>query len=157
MIDLFNGRPAEDILSRTVRVTLAGREYELAVLTIAGNKRWKASLDKRLTGMLNGLEALPDNDVGTIFNLLNSQVDALLDLLVEYDTTGVLPPRDVLEETVYESELLVAVREVWRAANPFAVASLEAATIALQPNDLSAPTSSPRPNGAGKRARSKRN
>lgn len=157
MIELFAAeRPAEDILSRVVRISLAGVEYELPVLTIAGNKRWKATLDSRLTGMLNGIEGSGD-DLSLVFALLNSQVDALLDLLVEYDTSGILPARDVLEETVYEHELLAAVREVWRAANPFALASLEAGMAVLRENASLPPTSSPPPPTAGRRRKSKTN
>jgi hypothetical protein len=155
VIDLFGGRPAEDILGRVARITLAGVEYELPVLTIAGNKRWKANLDARLTGLLNGLEG-SDDDMSVIFGILNHQVDDLLDLLVAYDTSGVLPPRDVLEETVYEHELLTAVREVWRAANPFALASLEAAMTALQDSVSPTPTNSRPPSTAGARRRSRK-
>lgn len=159
MIDIFSAeRPAEDVLGRVVRITLGGTEYELTVLTIAGNKRWKATLDSRLTSVLDGLEA-SDNSIA-VFAVLETQVDAMVDLLVDYDTDsgnrpGVLPARDVIEETTYEHELLTAVREVWRAANPFVLASLAAATAALQVSDSSEPTNSSRPRTAGSRKRSK--
>jgi hypothetical protein len=156
MLDLFaNGRPAEDLHSRVVRIKLAGTEYALPTLPIAGNRRWKAELDGRLAGLLDGLVKSGD-DIAAIFALLSTQVDDLLELLISYDTTGVLPPRERLEETVYEDELVAAVREVWRAANPLVVTTIGATPIVEpQGNVSSPPTSSRRPNTAGRRKRSK--
>jgi hypothetical protein len=150
MIDIFGERPAEDILSRTVRLTLAGTEYTLPVLTIGGNRRWKASLDARLTGLLDGLEQAGD-DPSSILGLLGSQTDSLVALLKEYDTTSVLPDAETIEETCYEDEVLTAVREVWRAANPFVERAVNAvvATIVEPPPSVSSPPTNSRPRRTG--------
>lgn len=133
MLDIFGGRPAEDVLSRVCRVTLGGKEYELTVLTIAGNKRWKATLDNRLAGLLDGLAGAPNR--GAVLEALATQTDDLIDLLVAYDTdggarTGVLPDAAGIAEVAYEHELVTAVREVWRAANPFVMAGIRQAQAA---------------------------
>jgi hypothetical protein len=157
MLDLIGtGRPAGDILSRVVRISLAGIDYVLPTLAIAGNRRWKAQLDARLSGLLDGLTE-GGNDIEALFGVLSRQVDDLLDLLVSYDTSGVLPSREELEETIHEDELLDAVREVWRAANPLVVTVLrEGMMTALSESGSSAPTSSPRPSTAGRPRRSKK-
>jgi hypothetical protein len=159
MIDIFGERPAEDILSRTVRLRLAGAEYTLPVLMIGGNRRWKASLDARLTGLLDGLEQAGD-DASSILGLLAGQTDSLVALLKEYDTSNVLPDAETIEETCYEDEVLTAVREVWRAANPFverAVNAIVETIVAPQPSDSSPPTSSRPPRTGGNRKTSKKN
>lgn len=154
MIDLFStGRPAGDLLSRTVRVHFGGAEYELPVLTIAGNRRWKAQLDGSVTGLLSALETSGD-DYHAILAAIGSQTDALLELLYAYDSSHVLPERASLEEVAYEDELLAAVREVWRAANPLVVTTVQA--MAEIPNkDSLTPSNGPRPRTAGSRKRSK--
>lgn len=158
MLNVFTDRPAEDILGRVVHVTLGGQVYDLPVLTIAGNKRWKAQLDQQMTSLLNGLEGVQDTEAtGKLLALLGQQVDDMLDLLYAYDTSGLLPARDVLEETTYESELLTAVREVWQAANPFVVGGIVAMAAALETSApaSSEPTSTPPPPTAGRRRASK--
>jgi len=171
MLDLIgNDRPAGDVLSRVVRLSLAGTEYALPVLTIGGNRRWQRQLDARLAGIMSALEAGGD-DIGRVFAALNTQVDDLLTLLISYEctprsegqpcehTVHVLPDRQVLEDTIYEDELVAACQEVWRAANPLVATTVDALTrmgvAAL--SDSSEPMSSPPPNTAGRRPRSKRN
>lgn len=158
MIDLVSvGRPAGDILSRVVRINLGETEYALPTLTIGGNKRWKAQLDQRLTALIDGLTD-GGNDIAAIFGALNQQVDDLLDLLISYDTGGVLPSRHDLEESIHEDELIAAVREVWRAANPLVVMGLEAVATTDEPptNGSSPPTSLSRPSTTGRRKRSRK-
>lgn len=153
MLDLFTApeRSAEAILSRTVRVVLNDTEYVLPVLRIAGNRRWKAELDAATIGLVEGLEA-GGNDIAAILGIFGSQTDLLLDLLLSYDVDHVLPSREVIEETAYDVELVQAVREVWRAANPLAVTGVE--MVATPTPDSSPPTNtSPRPT-AGRRKRS---
>lgn len=158
MLELIgNGRPAGDLLSRVVRITLGGVEYALPTLPIAGNKRWKSQLDARLTGLVEAASAGGD-DLEAILAALSTQVDDLIELLLSYDTSGVLPPRERLEETVYEDELLAAVQEVWRAANPLVGMAVTAAVVmaGLPDNGSSGRTSSPRRRGAGSPRKSRR-
>jgi len=154
MLDFYaNPRPAEGILSRTLRVTLNETIYELPVLRIAGNRRWKAQLDQVTISLVDQLEGAGD-DLPGILAALGSQTDALLDLLISYDETHVLPDRAVIEDTVYDDELLRAVQEVWRAANPLVVTSMATMEAAIRTSASSTPTNtSPRPT-AGRRKRS---
>jgi hypothetical protein len=149
------GRSAEDVLSRTVRLSFGGREFTLPVLTIAGNRRWLARVDAELGRVLDGLRArgqTPD-----LLGVLNGQIDQMLDLLIAYDTSNVLPPRDELAELAYEPELLKAIQEVWRAANPLVAIALSRLHLEAVTSDSSAPTSSPPRPGAGRRRRSTAN
>jgi len=163
VLDLLSGRPVEDILGRVARITLGGTEHQLTVLTIAGNKRWKAELDRRLSGLLEGLDASKNR--GEVLGRLEEQVDDLLDLVIAYDTDcgnrpGVLPDRSSIEEVTTPAELLAALREVWRAANPFAMAALRPpteTTAEAPPSASPQPTSTARRRTAGSRKKSKAN
>jgi hypothetical protein len=119
-------RPAEDVLSRVVRITLGGTEYQLPVRSIRANRDWKERLDSTTTGLLTALDVSED-DLAAIYAALASQTDSLIDLLLSYDNSGVLPTRDELEaiEPDVSLDVLAAVREVWRAANPLVAKSLE--------------------------------
>lgn len=149
-------RPAGDVLSRVVRIDLGGQSFVLPVLRIGGNRRWKQSLDGSLTGLIEGLTKSGD-DMGAILGALSAQTDTLLDLLISYDETHVLPSRADIEEIAYETDLVSAVREVWRAANPLVVAALESAlTDAPTTSESSPPTNTPLRPTAGRRPRSKK-
>ena len=155
MLNVFSDRPAEDILGRVVHIRLGTQIFDVPVLTIAGNKRWKAELDTTLTGLLNNVENAAENDTTTLMAMLGRQGDELITLLLSYDTSHVLPTREGIEEIAYEDQLLAAVREVWRAANPFVVGALEAAAEVIRATASSEPTSTPRPRTAGRRRNSK--
>lgn len=159
MLETTSGRPAGDILSRTVRVRLGGVEYPLRVLFIAGNERWRAYQDERTSAWVEDL-ASKGNDTEAITAAFATETDMWLDLLYAYDTDcgkreGVLPPRDQLKESIFEDEPELAIREVVKAANPKATAAVERlVTAALQTSDSSQPTStSPTPT-AGRSKRS---
>lgn len=153
MIDVFAERPAGDILSRVVRVTLGGQEYALPVRSIRANREWKQQLDAEIAGLINGLDAAGD-DYAAILGMLAGQTDALLTMLLSYDESGVLPTREAIEELEPDAsvDVLNAVREVWRAANPLVAMTVERVTSLTTP---SPPTSSPPPPTAGRRKRSK--
>lgn len=160
MLDLLgNGRPAGDILSRTVRVTLGGTEYALPVRSIKANREWIAQVNSQTVALLKGLDTSGD-DLGALMGLLGGQIDPLLDLLIAYDHTNVLPSKDEIEaiEPDASVDVLQAVQGVWRAANPLVGTAIASMTMGeALASDSSAPTSSPRPNGAGRRSKSKKN
>jgi hypothetical protein len=156
MLELYGKRPAEAILGRTVTLTLGGTVYVLPVLTIAANRKWKADLDSSTASLVEGLTDAGD-DIAPLLAALATQTDSLIDLLYSYDTSAVLPERDELEAVAYEDELLAAVQEVWRAANPLVVMALAAAVQTTIPSsDSSAPTSTSPPSTDGPPAKSKR-
>jgi hypothetical protein len=155
VLNVFSDRPAEDILGRVVHLKLGTQVFDLPVLTIAGNKRWKAQLDTTLTSLLDGVENTDLSDTTALLGALSRQTDELVGLLISYDTSHVLPTLEELEEIAYEDQLIAAVREVWRAANPFVVGALEAAAAALQESASSAPTSTSQRPTAGRRKTSR--
>lgn len=154
-IDL--ARSAADIVAGRVRLTFGGTTYTLPVRSIRTNREWKESLDGRLAGMLSVLTTASENTTAILLALA-SATGPMLDALSQYDETHVLPPRDELERLATEMEVVRAVAEVWLAANPLLVMAtlgMVNQTPAATTNGSSAPTSSPRPSTAGRRARSK--
>lgn len=156
-------RSAEDILGRTIHIVLGGTPYTLPVRSIKANREWKASLDGELAGMLTGIEAMESmTEVAEVMNTLVREIDdmvgRLIDLLVSYDTSGVLPSRDAIEEIEPDAsaDVLEACREVWRAANPLVVGALSAiATLEPPTSASSLPTNTPPPSTAGRRKKSR--
>lgn len=148
-------RSAEDILSGRVRLSIGGAFYDVPALPIKANRLWKADIDARITGLIEGIDAAKA-DTATILALLSDASDQLMVLLVSYDQTHVLPPVEELEETMTEAELLTAVMEVWAAANPLVGIGLTSmATPAPLANVSSLPTSSRRRSTAGRQRSSK--
>lgn len=139
------GRSAADILAGRIRIQLGGEVYELPVLPRAASRRWLQSLDGQFSELATDLEAAGD-DAPRILALLSGQSDALFDILASYDQTAILPTREAIEEFATDTQILRAVLEVWRAANPLA------ATLAERTGDEPTnggspepPTTSPRP------------
>jgi len=155
-------RSAADIASRSIRVTLGGTEYVLAVLFIAGNERWRTYERQRTTEFVAAMTKLGD-DAAEITAAFNREPDMWLDILYAYDTDcgrqpGVLPPRDVLKETIHEDEPQAAVLEVVKAANPKAVVGWAGfRTLAASIAAGSTPTSSSPTPTAGRSKKSARN
>lgn len=117
-------RSAADILAGRIRVALGGQTYELPVVPRAASRRWLESLDARFVKLGGELEAA-GNDTPRILTLLAAQSEALYELLRSYDQSGVLPPREEIDEVATDTQILRAVLEVWRAANPLAATLAE--------------------------------
>ena len=77
---------------------------ELPVLKIKAARAWKAQLGT------TRIDDLDDYSVPT---------DIMLDLLLAYDTTGVLGGREAIEEVATDVEVFNAFQEVLRASFPF--------------------------------------
>jgi hypothetical protein len=116
--ELLPPRPVEDILAERVRLVIGGETYDLPVLTIAENRAWKERSDREL-GLLVALISTED-DLSAVLERFDGYDDTLMDLLISYDTTGVLPPREVIEAGLTPFGLFRTVCEVWRAARPLA-------------------------------------
>ncbi len=156
-LSVLRSRSAEDVLSRSVRVTIGGQEYVLPVRSMRANREWKQRLDATTSGLLSALEASED-DLSAIYAALAAQADDLIDLLVSY-APDVLPSRDEIEDIEPDAsmDVLAAVREVWRAANPLVAMSLEAmAGIQPTPDSPFSPPSSGRPRSTAGPRRSSR-
>lgn len=108
-------RSIGDVLSGRLRLTFGGRVFELPVLSIAANRRWREGLEARLQPIV---DASASDDLETIVAALAVAEEDLLDVLLSYDQDHLLPPRDVLEEMARPHELFRAVMDVRAAANP---------------------------------------
>lgn len=148
-------RSAQDILAGVVVVTLGGTTYRLPVLPRGVSRRWLESLDARFAWLSARLDAAAD-DTPAILAMLVAETDGLYEMLRSYDAAGagLLPPREAIDETTTDTEILRAVLEVWQAANPLA------ATLAGPRDDETDGTSSaprstrPRPTGGAPSASS---
>jgi hypothetical protein len=155
-------RPAGDVLGRVVRVRLGGQEYVLPVRSIRANREWKAQLDALTAAKVEAVTLVEGDSVSQLEQILSildhDDIDKLIDLLLSYDTAGVLPSREAIEDLEPDASLDVmsACREVWRAASPLVDTVLGAMERTLRPTG-SMPTSSPRPSTAGRRKRSTAN
>lgn len=131
-------RSAADILAGRIRLVLGGTGYELPVLPRRASREWLAALDGRFAHLARELDQAAD-DAPRILGLLAGQSGVLLEMLRSYDTSGILPAAEYLDDYASDSEILVAMVEVWRAANPLAATLAEAA-------EETSTTSSERPN-----------
>jgi hypothetical protein len=137
-------RSAADILAGRIRVLLGGVIYELPVLSRAASRTWRETLDLRFIALSADLERAGDNAAEVLARLL-AETDAMLDMLYAYDQTGVLPSRDLLEGTASDPEILHAVIEVWRAANPLAATLAETIEPPTSGTSSEPPSGLPRP------------
>lgn len=112
-------RSAADILAGRVRLVLGGVPYDLPVLPRGESRRWLESLDLRFATLGALLDEAAD-DTPRILTMLAQHQTLLLEMLKSYDTGDVLPETEHLEEYATDAEILRAVIEVWRAANPLA-------------------------------------
>jgi hypothetical protein len=127
-------RSAEDILAGRVRIYLGGLWYALPVLPRGPSRRWLESLDISWTRLATAL-TLAGSDAEQIITVLSTETTALYELLISYDATNVLPPRDEIEETATDAQILQAVLEVWRAAHPLAdTVATDARSLSMTPS-----------------------
>lgn len=108
-------RSVEDILAGRLRLTFGEKTFDLPVLSIAANRRWREGMEARLQPLVN---ATGSNSVTRILKALTAADDALLDLVLSYDETHVLPDKAELEELARPADALRALLEVRAAANP---------------------------------------
>lgn len=132
-------RSPEDILAGRVRVMLGGTTHILPVLPRGPSKRWLEQLDDRFAALAMSLDAAADTPA--IMSLLVSETEALYDLLLSYDQSGILPSRDEIDETATDAQILQAVLEVWRAVHPLVASVIEGASATRGPSS-GPPTSS---------------
>lgn len=157
MLDILGPRPADQIVSRTVRITLAGQSYELPVRSIRANREWKERLNAKTAGLLSALD--DTDELPAVLALLADQAPDLVEMLCAYDTSGKLPSADEILDLEPDPsvEVLAAVREVWRVANPLAATALATVQSVIQTSPSSPPTSTPPPPTATRRRKSKTN
>lgn len=148
-------RSVEDILARRIRLLLDGEVYTLPVLPIDRNRDWTDRLDVEVVRVLSAVEEAGD-DVGAVLAALSAAPGRFMDLLLAYDTGGILPTRERIEAVWTEVDLLMACLEVWRAAHPLVdIGLVVIETTSRQTNALPRLTSLRHPSGAGASATSR--
>ena len=128
-------RTAADALAGRVRLLLGSTEYELPVLSRGASRKWLAEMDAKWGALPGMLEATSDN-VDEAVRVLREHTDQMLDALLAYDQSGVLPPRSELDDATTDAEILQATVECWLAANPLAasiVGAMESGTDGTSP------------------------
>ncbi len=155
-------RAIEDIIAERVRLTIGGEEYVLPAKVVEDNEAWLAGLNADFRGLMGAL-ANAENDTSALVGLLTRDPNWLIDHLLSYDHTGVLPDRETIRKSLTPIKLLMAVAEVWRAANPLVDITLAAVTLdnlmaitAPVPSASSPRTGSSRRSTNGRRATSAR-
>jgi hypothetical protein len=152
-------RTIEDMIAERVRLTIGGEVYILPAKVVEDNEVWLSGLNGDFRGLMEALSKSGD-DYSVVVGLLTRDPDWLIDHLISYDHTGVLPDKAVIRKSLTPIKLLMAVAEVWRAANPLVDIALAAMTMdtllaltAPTPTALP-PTGSSRRNTNGRRATS---
>lgn len=141
-------RSATDILAGRVRLVLAGIPYDLPVLPRGESRRWLESLDLQFA-TLGALLDEAGNDTPRILTMVTQRQDLLVGFLKSYDTGNVLPETAYLDEFATDAEILRAVIEVWRAANPLAATLAGMPTEGPMAGTSPEQPSSPQPSSAG--------
>lgn len=138
-------RAIEDIIAERVRLTIGGEVYSLPAKVVEDNEAWLAGLNTDFSALMNAL-ANAENDTTAVVGLLTRDPDWLIDHLISYDHTGVLPDKEAIRKTLTPIKLLMAVAEVWRAANPLVDITLAAMSLdnLLAITAPAPPASSPR-------------
>jgi hypothetical protein len=155
MLDsIIGSRSVEAILAGHCRVVLGGQEYLLPDLPNRANREWLASFSGDLGGLMSSLDANQDN-VSAILAALTAASDQVLELLMSYDRTSVLPSREWVDENATPREIVYAVMGVWQAANPLVGIALSG--VIPTSSTPSVPTSSSSPTTATRGRRSRKN
>lgn len=115
-------------MSKSVTITLGGKQYEIAEAPMRKNAAWRAGLSALLTdvgGLMESATSLELNNVGDLLavvrqiqEVLLAAPDRLTAMLFEYAPV-LAADRTRIEAEVYESELIAAFVEVLKLAYPF--------------------------------------
>lgn len=100
-------------------VTLGSEPYELAVLSMRENRRWTAHLADTVRTVLGKVEPMETAD--QVADVLASQSEVMMDLLIAYDAAGskVLPDREWIDTHATDRECYEGMKRVTAAAYPF--------------------------------------
>lgn len=110
-------RPEYVVLAAApIAVTLGGRERLLPPLSIRANREWKAKLAAAVGQ--TWVQFGQADDYGHITGLVAGMTDTMLDLLIEYDTSGALGGREWIEDNATDVEVYTAFKEVAAVAYP---------------------------------------
>lgn len=157
---LLSPRSVDDLIAERVRVTLGEHEYVLPVLKIEREEAWRAKLDSQFE---NDLAAAGAASMPELLRVLDGQQDRLLDALIDFDETGVLPEKAVIRREATQMQVIRAVLGARQSVSPLVVIGLMTGlalvnlTVLAGPSGSLAPLSSPRSATAGPPATSAAN
>lgn len=125
-------RSEQEIAGGFIRVRMGGVVREIPTLKIAASRKWKDDLLVRLSaiGERDVSFSLTDGakTMGALAPLANLATDTMVDVLLTYDTTGVLGGREWIEEHADDAEVYGALTRVLQVVFPFVGTVLEYAS-----------------------------
>jgi hypothetical protein len=122
--DLQNGQTKVDILTRHgIPLEFEGRQFRVRPRTIKRDREWLDGVTARIIDRASPFMARDAEwSVSTIIALLGDATSEMLDLIIAYDETGELPPREWIEEHALTAQITTAFTTLLEVAYaPFAV------------------------------------
>lgn len=125
ILGMLTARRASDQLRGVVRLSAGGEERVLPALTIAESEAWIGSLDATLASIVDAAAATadgssPEEELALLLSALAAETPVLVTALADYDRTGVLGGVDGIRAAFRAGEVIAALLQIWRAANPLA-------------------------------------
>lgn len=120
--DIQNGQTKVDILTRHgVPLDLGDRQFRVRPRTMTHDREWLELVQARITQRVAEFWG-SDLTIATIIGALGDSPADMLDLVIAYDETAQLPPREWIEENAYTAQITTAFTTLLEVAYPpFAV------------------------------------
>jgi hypothetical protein len=122
MTDLANGQTKVEILTRNgVPLDLGERQFRVRPRTMTHDREWLNLVFDRITSRFSAFMA-DDLTVAAVIGALGDSPSDMLDLVIAYDETAQLPPREWIEENAFTAQVTTAFTTLLEVAYPpFAV------------------------------------
>jgi hypothetical protein len=120
--DLANGQSKVDILTRHgIPLEFGDRQFRVRPRTMTHDRQWVDLVSARITSRVSAFMG-EDLTIPTIIGALGDSPSDMLDLVIAYDETDQLPPREWIEEHAITSQITTAFTTLLEVAYPpFAV------------------------------------
>jgi hypothetical protein len=138
-----------------LEIVLGGEPYRLPVLSMRLNREWQQTFAHGLTTLVDGIgQPKTFEEVATA---VAGQSEMLMDMLIAYDHSRVLPDRDWIDSHATDREVYEAIQKVADVASPLGSNLLGLALMQAAQKVRSSLRSSsgPAPSTGGRRRRSK--
>lgn len=122
--DLENGQTKVDILTRHgIPLDLGDRQFRVRPRTMKRDREWLVEVTERITGRIAPFMAKDAEwDVSTIIAALGDSTPDMVELILAYDESEALPPREWMEEHAFTAQITTAFTTLLEVAYaPFAV------------------------------------
>jgi hypothetical protein len=154
--ELIPSRSVEDILAGRLSVSLGGTTYVLPELAMEATDEWAQSIDERLRGLLSLIDNMGEGSgMLDLFTAAAGFQDDMLDTLIAFDTTSVLPSRAEIRKLATHTQLMFALMGVWASTKSPLAATVVAVLRSLPTQTGTAPVRISRSSakGTGRRAK----